>query len=91
MRTVEECLDDLQDDAFPYSETLLEFMDEETAEGMLKALCQAAQTGNTASLPSLALSLGNAINEAMHKRAAGESLRTRTPFVTNFDELRDVA
>jgi hypothetical protein len=87
MRTVEDCLDDLQDDAYPYSETLIEFVDADVAEGLIKAICQAVQSGNAASLPFFAQSLGQAVNDAMFDRAVKESKRTFNPLHDSFGDV----
>lgn len=88
MRTVEDCLDDLQDDSYAYTTTLIEHVDADVAEGLIKAICQAVQSGNAASLPFFAKSLGQYVNEAMFNRAAEASLKSRTPLdepVTAYD------
>lgn len=86
MRTVEDCLDDLQDDDYAHTTTLIEFVDADVAEGLIKAICQAVQCGNAASLPFFAQSLGTEINNAMRKRA--ETMASKPdPLANHFDEV----
>jgi hypothetical protein len=76
MRSVEDCLDDLQDDAYPYSETLIEFVDEEQAESTLRAMCIAEGDRD---ILLFAKSLRQAINDAMRERAEAESKKSFNP------------
>jgi hypothetical protein len=69
MKTVEDYKDDITSEGFAYSDTLLQFCNENTVEDVLRAICQAVELGNTASLQSLAMALGQLINEALDKRA----------------------
>ena len=69
MKTKEDYKDDITGEGFAYTQTLLEFCDENTAEDALRAICQAVELGNTASLQSLAMALGQLINEALDNRA----------------------
>lgn len=86
MRTLEDCLDDLQDDDYAYTTTLIEFVDADVSEGLIKAICQAVQCGNAASLPFFAQSLGQAVNDAMRERA--EKLASKPdPLANHFDEV----
>lgn len=87
MRTVEECLDDLQEDSYAYTTTLIEFMDEDLVEGLLKAICQAVEINNAASLPFFAQSLGQAVNDAMSERAVAMQTKTKNPLLEAFDEI----
>jgi hypothetical protein len=69
MKTVEDYKDDITSEGFAYTQTLLEFCDEVSVEDMLKAICQAVELGNTASLQSLAMDLGQFINDTLYSRA----------------------
>lgn len=76
MKTLEECLDDLQDDDFAYTSTLIEFVDEEQAERTLRAMCTAEGDRD---ILLFAKSLKQAINDAMRERAEAESKKSFNP------------
>lgn len=83
MKTLEECLDDLQDDEFAYTSTLIEFVDEEQAESTLRAMCTAEGDRD---ILLFAKSLKQAINDAMLERA--DKLASRPdPLANHFDEV----
>lgn len=88
MRTISECLDDLEDDDFVYTETLTSFMCELQVEGMLKELARACLNERNDDILLAGKSLGNSINAYMIKRAESLSMKSRTPLeepVTAYD------
>lgn len=85
MRTVEDCLENLQDEDYAYTNALIHDVDQEQAEGTLKALCRAEGDRD---ILLWAKSLRQAINDAMFERASDASEMSRTPLdepVTAYD------
>lgn len=89
MKTKEDVLDEMEDDSFFFSETLIEYVDEELTEGTLKALCQAVRYNKTdRDILVFAKSLAQAINEAADKRAINNLTNYhRSPLFETFDEI----
>lgn len=86
MNNINDILDDLLDEPHAYTRTLIEFVDADVAEGLIKAICQAVESGNAASLPFFAQSLGQAVNDAMRERA--EQIANKpNPLNLHFDEV----
>lgn len=86
MNNINDILDDLLDEPHAYTRTLIEFVDADVAEGLIKAICQAVESGNASSLPFFAQSLGHAVNDAMRERA--EQIANKpNPLNVHFDEV----
>lgn len=85
-KTLEDCLDDITDDAYAYTQTMLEFVDADKVEGLLKAMCQAMQLKNVDDMKVYAMCLANSVNDAMTKRA--ETMMNKpNPLNEYFDEV----
>lgn len=87
MRTVEECLDDLQDDSYAYTTTRNEFVDADLDESTTRAACNALISGDTASFNLFARSHFQAVIDAMQERAVAMQARSKNPLFEAFDEI----
>lgn len=79
MKSVESCLEDLQDSPFFYTQTMLEFCNEVEVEQRLSSMCKAAIHGNSADVRIFAVGLAQMVNDAMLKRAEAMSEASRSP------------
>lgn len=88
MKDLETCLDELQDEDYPYTTTRNEFVDADLDESTTKAACNALLLGDNASFNLFARSHFQAVIDAMNQRAETMSTNSRSLFdepVTEFD------
>jgi nitrogen regulatory protein PII len=88
MKSVEVCLEDLQDSPFFYTQTMLEFCDEVEAEQRLASICKAAITGNSADVRIFAVGLANMVNDAARKRAEKLASKPDPTFESNHADVK---
>lgn len=69
MKTIDDFKDDVKDEPHAYMTALIEFVDADQSEGMIKALCQAYESGNDESLVVFAKSLAQSIEDAIRSQA----------------------
>lgn len=86
MKTIDECLDELQDDKYAYSTIAVE-LDADLFEGLLKSVCRAGELNDAQSALLFAKSLNQAITDEMRKFAEQHSNHSRTPFCTAMDNF----
>lgn len=90
MKSVEACLEDLQDSPFFYTQTMLEFCDEVETEQRIASICKAAMNGNSADVRIFAVGLANMINDAAKKRAEQLASKPDPTFESNESNEADV-
>lgn len=69
MKTLNDCLDDITDDSYAISQTLIEFVDEDLTESVLRGIYNSYKLKDYKSVEIFAKSLAVAIDEALNARA----------------------
>jgi hypothetical protein len=87
MKTLDDCLDDLLDDEYVVTETLLEFVDADVAESLLRAIYNAYKLGDGQSVGIFAKSLASELDEKLKDRAS----KLKTPTTITREDYADYA
>lgn len=85
MKTLDDCLETLEEKKYVFTETLLEFIDADVADGLLRSIYNSQHTTDR-DLLLFAKSLRTELIDAMRKRA--ENMQNKTnPLDVHFDEV----
>ena len=69
MKTLQDCMDDMLDDTYTVTETVLEFVDADVLEGLLRAMYNSYMLKDTQSIGIFGASLAKEIDEKLRDRA----------------------
>lgn len=89
MKNLQDCLDDITDDNYAISVTLLEFVDEDLAESLLRSIYNSYKLKDGKSLEIFAKSLAIAIDDALIARA--KKAQRTAPDLTFNEHMADRA
>lgn len=87
MRDIEACLDDIKDEKYAYTETLLEYVDADKVESLLRGMCQAMELKSPEDALVFGMCLANSINSALQERAERWQDKTKSPLFETFNEI----
>lgn len=70
MKTLADCMDDITDDQYAISETLIEFVDADVTESVLRGIYNSYKLKDYKSVELFAKSLAQSIDDALRNRAS---------------------
>jgi hypothetical protein len=91
MKDLETCLDELGDEQYIHSGTLIDLVDQDVFETCVAGMYKSFKLKDDKSINTFARSLMQQLDEKLNQRAETMSINSHTPFDNKFDELRDVA